>query len=144
MTVAKKIQKMMKTKEMSYYELSRITGISPSSLQSYGSGRSRKVPYDVIEKLSAAFGVTFDYWLDDDVDDPEKYKTSAFVDREPVSDRDLSQHLADAPVEVASLGRFINEMKELASFYKQGLLTDDEFAAIKKYIMALTLENENH
>lgn len=40
MAISDKIQQVMKERNISYAELSRITGIAPSSIQSYGSGRS--------------------------------------------------------------------------------------------------------
>ena len=43
--------------------MEKITGIKKSSLQRYASGVTTKIPLDVIEKLSVAFGVSQEYLM---------------------------------------------------------------------------------
>lgn len=132
MAIFEKIQQKMKELDMSYDELSRITGISPSSLQSYGSGRSKKVPFEVIEKLSIAFHVGIEFWLEDDrlkkayIVSPEVYDILSQDPETPdeKKDRDLMLDLA-----------------QLMDFYRSGLLTEEEFKKGKAFILRMSDED---
>lgn len=44
----------IKSKGLSYAELERLTGISKSALQRYATGKTKKIPIDVIEKIAKA------------------------------------------------------------------------------------------
>lgn len=66
MAISDKIQQVMKERNISYAELSRMTGIAPSSMQSYGSGRSKKIPFHVIETLSEKLHLPIEFWLGDE------------------------------------------------------------------------------
>lgn len=60
---AERIKFLIDQSQKSYQELEKITGIKKSSLQRYASGKTTKIPLDVIEKLSVAFGVTQEYLI---------------------------------------------------------------------------------
>ena len=65
---SERIKLLIEQSQKSYQELEKITGIKKSSLQRYASGVTTKIPLDVIEKLSATFGVSQEYlmgWIDE-------------------------------------------------------------------------------
>lgn len=51
---AKRIYQAIEKSGYSYPELSKITGISKSSLQRYATGETKKIPIDCIEKIAQA------------------------------------------------------------------------------------------
>lgn len=60
---SERIKSLIEQSQRSYQELEKITGIKKSSLQRYASGVTTKIPLDVIEKLSVAFGVSQEYLM---------------------------------------------------------------------------------
>ena len=60
---SERIKFLIEKSGRSYQELEIITGIKKSSLQRYASGVTTKIPLDVIEKLSIAFGVSQEYLM---------------------------------------------------------------------------------
>ena len=60
---SERIKALIEQSQRSYQELEKITGIKKSSLQRYASGVTTKIPLDVIEKLSIAFGVSQEYLM---------------------------------------------------------------------------------
>ena len=60
---SERIKALIEQSQRSYIELEKITGIKKSSLQRYASGVTTKIPLDVIEKLSVAFGVSQEYLM---------------------------------------------------------------------------------
>ena len=67
-TRSERIKSLVEQSGKSYQELEKTTGIKKSSLQRYASGVTTKIPLDVIEKLSKAFGVSQEYlmgWSED-------------------------------------------------------------------------------
>ena len=60
-TRSERIKSLIDQSQLSYQELEKVTGIKKSSLQRYASGTTTKIPLDVIEKLSKAFGVSQEY-----------------------------------------------------------------------------------
>lgn len=60
---SERIKSLIEQSQRSYQELEKITGIKKSSLQRYASGVTTKIPLDVIEKLSIAFGVSQEYLM---------------------------------------------------------------------------------
>lgn len=128
MTIAEKIRQLMREHDLSYRELSDITGISSSSLQSYGSGRSKKVPLSVIRTLTEKFNVPISYWTDVDVDD---YHTT--------TPKEMLTYLEKAyndPSDKRSI--FMANLIELRDMYEKGLLTDEEFQLGKKFLFEMT------
>jgi transcriptional regulator with XRE-family HTH domain len=59
----KRIQEAIQKKGLSYAELERLTGVSHSALQRYASGKTKKIPIDVIEKIADVTGVTARYLM---------------------------------------------------------------------------------
>ncbi len=60
---SERIKALIEQSKLSYQELEKVTGIKKSSLQRYASGVTTKIPLDVIEKLSLAFGVSQEYLM---------------------------------------------------------------------------------
>ena len=79
-TRAERIKLLIEQSGLTYQELEKTTGIKKSSLQRYASGTTAKIPLDVIEKLSKAFGVSQEYlmgWSDNKkTNTPEKKNLS--------------------------------------------------------------------
>lgn len=125
MTIAEKIRKIMREHDLSYSELSEMTGISKSSLQSYGSGRSKKVPLSVIQKLTYEFDLPIEYWLD--VEDPEAQLPSE-------DNKTIDQIIGKGKKEERKL---MEELLQLAEWYHLGMFTKEEFEAGKKFILEM-------
>lgn len=89
MTRAERISFAIQEKGLSYQELSKITGLSKSSLQRYASGTTTKIPLDAIELIADACGVSQEFLMGWDEDKKEKPaeggelspKQKAFIDR---------------------------------------------------------------
>ena len=128
MAIFNKIQKAMKDRNLSYAELSRMTGISPSSLQSYGSGRSKKVPFHIIETLSEKLHLPIEYWFQPD----ETTEVIPHVDAVSPALKEMLEKNATQPTERS---QFLTELLSLAELYQKGLLTDEEYALGKKILM---------
>ena len=62
-TCSERIKELIERSDKSYQELERLTGIKKSTLQRYASGATKRIPFDVIEKLSIAFNVSQEYLL---------------------------------------------------------------------------------
>lgn len=60
---AKRISKAIENCGFSYPELSKITGISKSSLQRYATGETKKIPIDCIEEIAKATGTSAKYLM---------------------------------------------------------------------------------
>lgn len=73
---AKRIFSAIEKSGYSYPELSKITGISKSSLQRYATGETQKIPIDCIEKIALATGTDSRYLMgwDDDISSSERKK----------------------------------------------------------------------
>lgn len=56
-TVADNLLSVIRGHEMSYGELSRLTGIPKSALQRYATGRTRKIPFDRVRLIAEVIGV---------------------------------------------------------------------------------------
>lgn len=137
MKINEKIRNAMIEHDLTFKELSKKTGISPSSLQSYASGRSKKIPMPVILKLTEAFGVDFSYWMDAEFPTPSH---SYVVGSEYA---ETLRRLAESSPEQIPVRNFMAELMDLVNLYEKGLLTDEEFAAGKRFIMQMTLKDEN-
>ena len=77
----KRIQEAIQKKGLSYSELERLTGVSHSALQRYASGKTKKIPIDVIEKIADVTGVTARYLMCWD----EESKTNEKTPLEPLA-----------------------------------------------------------
>ncbi len=60
---SKRINEAIEKSGYSYPELSRITGISKSSLQRYATGETKKIPIDCIEKIAQATNIDSRYLM---------------------------------------------------------------------------------
>lgn len=67
---AERIKALLRSSNLSYQDLEKLTNIKKSSLQRYASGKTQKIPMDAIEKLSAAFDVSPAYLMGWDVAEP--------------------------------------------------------------------------
>lgn len=78
---ARRIQESILKKGISYAELERMTGVSHSALQRYASGKTKKIPVDVIEKIAEVTGVSSRYLMCWD----EESKTNEETPLEPLA-----------------------------------------------------------
>ena len=60
---SERIKAVVEKSKLSYQDLEKLTSVKKSSLQRYVSGVTTKIPLDVIEKLSVAFGVSQEYLM---------------------------------------------------------------------------------
>lgn len=60
---SKRILKSINNSDLSYGELSKLTGIPKSALQRYATGATEKIPIDRIEAIAKATGVQASYLL---------------------------------------------------------------------------------
>lgn len=135
MAISKKIQKVMRERGLSYMELSKITGISPSSLQSYGSGRSKKVPFHVIETLSEKLRLPIEFWLAPDEDAPA-------IRHDVVVSKELKEQYVANAKDPSPRNQFLTDLLELAELFEKGLLTKEEYD-LGKRILLEGHKNEN-
>ncbi len=61
--ISNRILALIEEKDISYRELSEITGIPKSALQRYSSGKTTKIPMDRVAVLARALDVTSEYLL---------------------------------------------------------------------------------
>ena len=59
--MSRRILELMEQKELSYRDLSDITGIPKSALQRYATGTTPKIPYNRIVIIAKALGTTTEY-----------------------------------------------------------------------------------
>lgn len=60
--VASRIYECIQNSQLSYGELSKITGIAKSAIHRYATRQVQKIPKENIEKIAKATGVTV-HWL---------------------------------------------------------------------------------
>lgn len=60
---AKRLQKLMTAQDLSYGELSKITGIPKSALHRYATGETEKVPIERAKQIAAALHTDTNYLL---------------------------------------------------------------------------------
>ena len=139
MTINQKIVQAMKEHDVSYPELSQKTGIALSSLHGYASGRSKRVPLSVIEKISKALDLHIDYWMDAEPISPIQTQ-GGHVEKASREYIEALERLSESAPEQLPVRNFMAELLELVNLYEKGLLTEEEFAAGKKFIMKMTIE----
>lgn len=61
--IASRIMMAIEDAEISYGELSKLTGIPKSALQRYATGATEKIPIPRLEAIASALNVTADYLL---------------------------------------------------------------------------------
>lgn len=124
---AERIKEAIRKKGISYAELERLTGVSHSALQRYASGKTKKIPIDVIEKIANATGVTARYlmcW-----DEPEGQKENATDNDDGRKKLFISYNQASSDFTEALL-------KELDR------LSDDELNQVYSFAKFLALRSE--
>lgn len=62
-TISEKIKSLMKKREISYGDLSRLTQIPKSALQRYATGETGKIPLDRVKSIAAALHADPSYLL---------------------------------------------------------------------------------
>ena len=72
--ISENIRRAMFFANMNYNDLSQATGISPATLQRYGSGKTDKIPIDRLLQIASALNITTDEMLID-----PKYFTNILV-----------------------------------------------------------------
>lgn len=83
--VAKKISEEMSKNNLSYAELSKLTGISKSSLQRYVTGETGKMPIPSLELIAKALHVSPSYligWEEKEITEPETGSDLSLNDQE--------------------------------------------------------------
>ena len=73
--VSKRLLAAITSKNYSYGELSRLTGIPKSAIQRYATGETEKIPMDRLELMASALDVESRHlmgWDDDSVSDRDK------------------------------------------------------------------------
>ena len=61
--IVKRLREAIKSKQYSYGELSKLTGIPKSAIQRYATGQTEKIPLDRLEALASALGVSSAYLM---------------------------------------------------------------------------------
>ena len=61
--LSNRILNLILDKDLSYGELSRLTGIPKSALQRYATGETEKIPVDRLESIARALGTTSAYLM---------------------------------------------------------------------------------
>ena len=61
--LSNRILNLILDKNLSYGELSRLTGIPKSALQRYATGETEKIPVDRLEAIARALGTTSAYLM---------------------------------------------------------------------------------
>ena len=61
--ISNRILNIILTKDISYGELSTLTGIPKSALQRYATGETEKIPIDRLELIAKALGTTTAYLM---------------------------------------------------------------------------------
>lgn len=71
-TISERMLKIIQEKDISYGQISKLTGISKSTLQRYATGETEKIPIDRLQKIAEAIGSSPAYlmgWDDDNNSD---------------------------------------------------------------------------
>ena len=99
--ISARILKIINEKEVSYGELSKLTGLPKSALQRYAIGETEKIPIDRLEKIaealnvSAAFLMGWDESKYDAVISPDGQHIGVLYDRADEKDKLLTHSVLD-------------------------------------------------
>lgn len=72
--ISKKILNIIQEKDISYGELSSLTGIPKSALQRYATGETEKIPIDRLRIIASAIGTSPEYLMGWKTSEPEEIK----------------------------------------------------------------------
>ena len=110
--ISNRILALILEKNMSYGELSTMTGIPKSALQRYATGETEKIPIDRLQSIAKALGTTTAYlmgWSNESAPtDPGE---------RPVSDDDIKFALFGGDGEITDA--MYEEVRNFAAFVKQ-------------------------
>jgi len=107
--LSQRILNLILDRNLSYGELSQVTGIPKSALQRYATGETEKIPADRLELISKALGTTTPDLLGLIPADP-------IMDTRPVSDDDIKFALFGGDGEITDA--MYQEVKEFAALVK--------------------------
>ena len=111
--ISRRILEKIKEKNMSYYELSKKTGIPKSALQRYATGETSKIPLDRLEMIAKALNCSPIYLMGWE----ESAKTSSYNLPEitPPSEVDPDQFILDMykKLDVEDKAEIRGEMKQM-------------------------------
>lgn len=85
--ISNKMLALIQDNDISYNELSKITGISKSALQRYATGTTEKIPLDRLEAIAKSLGVTPAYlmgWDDKNFNELNDLKNTSLKNAIPV------------------------------------------------------------
>lgn len=92
---SKKILDSIEKANLSYGELSKITGIPKSALQRYATGETEKIPIDRLEQIADATNVSVQYLMGwEETYSDESALLLAKIAKDPTAKRLLSYYLA--------------------------------------------------
>lgn len=97
--IVENLKHVIEESGLSYAELEKKTGISKSALQRYATGMTQKIPFDVIQAVATAVGVSVNRIMG--VDDTELLKMALFSGK-----NEITKEMID---EVLSFARFVEE-----------------------------------
>jgi len=110
---AKRINEAIEKSGYSYPELSKITGISKSSLQRYATGETKKIPIDCIEKIAQATNTDSRYLMGWEEEKEEiKPATRSQLKFALFGNPDEDDEILDDVLRLAKLQKMLRENKE--------------------------------
>lgn len=115
------ILKAMREKDMSYGELSKLTGLSKTTVYKYVTGNTRKIPVDNLNKIAKALNIDVMELFYADID-----KNKVSFPHVLTMDKGQVDKLSVA---------FVDVLERLGTMYKEGLLTAEEFQLAKDRIL---------
>lgn len=107
--LSNRILNLIIDKDLSYGELSNLTGIPKSALQRYATGETEKIPVDRLELIAKALGTSSARLMG-------TAEVSASGDTRPVSDDDIKFALFGGSGEITDA--MYQEVKEFAALVK--------------------------
>ena len=110
--ISDKIRNAMERANLSYGELSALTGLSKSSLYRYASGFTPKIPLNRLEVIAKALNVTPSYligWDDAEAGDPSTSEESSDVEQQEAPASSKAEALDSFESVKAALLRVIDE-----------------------------------
>lgn len=110
--ISDKIRNAMERANLSYGELSALTGISKSSLYRYASGFTPKIPLNRLEVIAKALNVTPSYligWDDAEAGDPSTSEESPDAEQQEAPASSKAEALDSFESVKAALMRVVDE-----------------------------------
>lgn len=119
MTIREKILELMQEKQISYGELSKMTGLTKATLYNYATGKTKKLAINNLDKIAKALNIdVMDlFYLEGD---SVAFPHVLTMDKGQVDKLSVS---------------FVEVLERLGTMYKEGLLTAEEFQLAKDRIL---------